>query len=136
MVIKKKPATSYSEAKVRARVAMADLASGGGIDTSVADVDANTTRIMAEWSSRATTTTPTATTVATPTMNIGALPRRCRPQFIRIGTAVRLIPQSAIPWRFNRSQALSRLFRLPSTGLTKVLDHENMELLGYAFEML
>ena len=44
--------------------------------------------------------------------------------------------QIAIPWRFNRSQTLSRSFRLPSIGLVKALDHENMALLEYDFAML
>ena len=44
--------------------------------------------------------------------------------------------QSAIPRRFNHSRALSRQFRLPSTGLAKAMDHENIELIGYDFAML
>ena len=50
LAIKEKPATSNSEAKVRARFVMADLALGGGGDiaTFVANVDGNTTRMMAQ----------------------------------------------------------------------------------------
>ena len=51
VAIKEKPATANSEAKVRARLVMADLASSGGvIDTFVATVDGNSTRMMAQWS--------------------------------------------------------------------------------------
>ena len=36
------------------------------------------------------------------TMNIGALPRQCRPQVTRIGMHVTLHSRSAIPWRLTR----------------------------------
>ena len=39
-------------------------------------------------------------------------------------------------WRFNRSQTSSRQLRLPSTGLAKALDHENMKTLGFDFAVL
>ena len=43
--------------------------------------------------------------------------------------------QIAIPRRFNHSQALSRQLRLPSTGLARAPDNENMTLLWYKFAM-
>ena len=71
-------------------------------------------------------------------MNIGALPRRCRPQLTRICTHGALYSRSAIPLRFNWSLTSSRQYRLPSSGLAKALDmdFENLKPLGYDFAKL
>ena len=69
-------------------------------------------------------------------INIGALPRRCRPQVTRIGAHGALHSRSALLWRFNRSLAPSRQFRSPSTGLAEALDLGNLKPLGYDFLML
>ena len=54
----------------------------------------------------------------------------------RIGTHGALHSRSAMPWRFNRCLTSSWQFRLPSTGLAKAMDPENVMLLGIDFAML
>ena len=73
-------------------------------------------------------TKPTASSAGV--TNIGALPRRCRPQDKRIGTHGALHSRSAIPRQFNRSLASCRYFRSPSTGFDKALDLKNANLFG------
>ena len=84
--------------------------------------------------------------VARGILNIGALPRRCRPQVTRIDTPSALHSRSSMPWRFlpgldlislfpleleieltqtHMTQKPMQYFRLPRAGFAKVLALEN-----------
>ena len=68
-------------------------------------------------------------------MNIGALPRRFRPQVTRIGTTVRFILKA--PYLGGLIGARPYLGSSACQAqLARALDHENRTLLGHDFAML